>query len=104
MNKSSHTIELAKAPEMKYIPWKCVLHATQGLHSTPQQLHYVNIDCVIDRIPKKSKLILIKMRECHSILDVFCLVLLFKNTSNCNINQAWMNLKEKKREVGVKQH
>jgi len=25
-----------------------ILHATRGLHGTPQQLNNVNIDCVID--------------------------------------------------------
>ena len=70
MHKSYQNFQLAKAPEIKCIPWGvyCIHTVSPTLwHSTPQQLNNVNVDCVIDCIPKYPTHF-DKMSECHSIL------------------------------------
>ena len=53
MHKSYQNFWLAKAQEIKYIPWGvyCMLHRISHFMA-PQQLNNINIDCVIDCIPK----------------------------------------------------
>ena len=94
MKKSYQNFQLTKGPEIKSFSLGSVLHATQGLHSTPQQLNNINIDCVIDCIPKHPTQIsnsFDKIKRVNvTVFSVFCLVLLIKNTY-CNINKAWVN-------------
>ena len=64
------------------------------------KLTFQKFHCAIDCIPNYPTHF-DKKRENVTLFSVFCLVLLFKNTSNCNINKAWMNLRRNPPDVGV---
>ena len=80
-----------------------VLHATQGLllygTAHTQQLNNVNIDCVVDCIPKYPTHIDKNEKMSQYSLSVFCLVLL-----QLQYQQGQDEFKEKKLEIGIKEH